>query len=741
MKVVQIQSEADLQALKPAWDALLQQSASNTIFLTWEWVTAWWSAYGKPGDLRILTAFDDQDVLRGIAPLRRETMRRYGQTAAVLTFVGDGSNDTDYLDMIVAAGYEESVMASFREHWSHDVKRGTVLLLNEIPDSSPCLPRLKDLAGSQGALWTETDVPCGTVYLPESWDEYLGKLRPRFRTKIRSVLRDLEGRPEVQFGFCQSSEQVRRMLPVLFDLHTKRWLEDGEPGVFGWEQKREFYFALSELLLDRGWLRFSWLQWSDTVLACQYGFAYQGKYFLLQEGYEPAAEHWNLGIGLRAWSIRKFLEEGLREYDFLGGRVLRHRSDWGAETKISKQIQLAEKTYKNLLFCRGSEWEEGAREAVKRFIPAKVLAARRERMQQRGPQSIESRGEGWFQRAAAQCYFHFGLPALARPLREQYQLNLSPNGKLPRFSWSRRTEPSARILYYHRVNDQKDPFFPAISTSLFEREMRFVAEHYRVVSLAGALEHMEQGSRETVVAITFDDGYQDNYLNAFPVLQRYGLPATIFLTTGSLDSREPLWFEQLALAMKKTECEFIDLEIDLPRRFWMRTQGERLISNDRIYSLLRTLTDTERRHWLAQILRQLGGVGEGERRNQMLTWDQVRLMKQQGIDFGGHTVTHPFISRLSREEAAWEVSECKRRIEEELQSPADYFAYPSGRGEDFGSWNKQTVRDAGYRAAVTTIWGMNYRSTDPMELRRGGPWEENPAQFAYKLDWYQLVND
>ena len=537
MRVVQIQSEGDLQALKPGWDGLLRGSASNTIFLTWEWVTAWWCAYGKAGELRILAAFDDQDVLRGIAPLRSESVRRYGQTVPALTFVGDGSNDSDYLDLIVASGYEEPVMATFREHWVNELNRGTVLLLNEIPETSPCLPLLRSFANSRGTLGTEIDVPCGTVHLPESWDEYLSKLRPRFRTKIRSVLGDLEDRPEVQFGFCKSSEQVRRMLPSLFDLHTKRWNEVGKPGVFGGERKREFYFTLSELLLERSWLRFGWLKWNDTVLACQYGFAYQGKYFLLQEGYEPASEHWNLGIGLRAWSIRKFLDEGLREYDFLAGRFSRHRSDWGAETKSSKKIQLANATYKNRLFCRGPEWEERARESVKRLVPEKLLAARHARLEQQSRHATELSGAEWIQKAAAHCYYKFRLPGLARPLREQYQLSILPNGRLPKISWSRRTEPSARILYYHRVNDKSDPFFSAISTRLFEQEMRFVASHYKVVSLAEMLDHLGGGSRETVVAITFDDGYQDNYLNAFPILQRYRLPATIFLTTGGLGNR------------------------------------------------------------------------------------------------------------------------------------------------------------------------------------------------------------
>jgi peptidoglycan/xylan/chitin deacetylase (PgdA/CDA1 family) len=306
---------------------------------------------------------------------------------------------------------------------------------------------------------------------------------------------------------------------------------------------------------------------------------------------------------------------------------------------------------------------------------------------------------------------------------------------------SRRKEPSGRILYYHRVNDEDDPFFNAISTELFDQEMRFVARHYKVVSLGELLRHLESDSTETVVAVTFDDGYQDNYLNAFPVLERYGIPATIFLTTGSMDDCEPLWFEQLAGALKRTEQEFVDLEIDFPRRFWTRTQSERLESNQQIFALMRSMTDSDRRQSLAKVLSALGVREFGDRKHKMLTWDQVRLMKKQGIDFGGHTVTHPFLSRMTRPEVAWEVSECKRRIEDELQLPIHHFAYPNGREEDFGKWNKEVISSAGYRAAVTTTWGMNYPSTDRLELKRGGPWETSAAMFAYKLDWYQLVND
>lgn len=744
MKIGEIREEAGLYELRSAWDKLLQESASNAIFVSWEWLSAWWLSYGKTGELRLLTAFDESGHLRGIAPLRLQTARKYGQTYSTLAFVGDGSMDSDYLDFIIAAGYEEQVLDAFLSHYLKQQEHDGLLLINEVPAASPNVAVLEKLACREGLIWRAKDIPCSTVRLPQSWEEYLGMLKPRFRTKVRSVLRNLAGRADVSFGFCESAEQLERLLPALFDLHTMRWNRDGKTGVFGFPGKRAFYFALSDLLLARNWLRFSWLEWKGTVLACQYGFEYAGKYLQLQEGYEPAAEHWNVGVGLRAWSIQQFLRQGIREYDFLGG-VGQHKTDWGAEVTQSKQILLGRSNWKNLVYARGPEWERSAKDLIKAVAPSRFIAARDARLKQRRPpsQSLSPTDAPAVpekdprREAAAAFYFHSGMPAVLRPLRDRYQLTFNPVEK--KISWTRRAQPSARILYYHRVNDDNDPFSPSISSTLFEQEIRYLARNYKLVSLAKALDHLNSGSPGSVVAVTFDDGYKDNYLYAFPVLQRYQVPATIFLTTGGLDSGESLWFERLAQAVKYTEREYIDLEIDLPRRFKFHTQAERLQANSQMFSLLRRLTDSNRRQWLDRIFQELAVEGHEDWKTKMLTWDQVRIMKRQGIDFGGHTVTHPFISKLSGDKILWEVSECKRRIEDELQIPVEYFAYPNGREEDFGLSNKALIQEAGYRAAVTTIWGVNYRSTDPFELRRGGPWENTAAMFAYKLDWYDLV--
>jgi peptidoglycan/xylan/chitin deacetylase (PgdA/CDA1 family) len=345
-------------------------------------------------------------------------------------------------------------------------------------------------------------------------------------------------------------------------------------------------------------------------------------------------------------------------------------------------------------------------------------------------------GAVWVRRGIANCYFHSPMVSLVRRVRERYRLENAKRGLWPTFR--RREQATARILCYHRVNDERDPFFPSTPTRLFEAEMRFLSRRYRVVSLGELFRRLLEGPAEPVLAVTFDDGYRDNFENAFPILERFGLPATIFLATGSVDTGEPLWFERLAQALKTTRRESIEIETEPNRVIPLRTHAERLGANDHVLSVLRAATDVEHRRVLDHVLRQLGGHA-GERHGKMLSWNDARYMSAHGIEFGGHTITHPFLSRVAPEEAVREVTICKRRIEAELQRPADFFAYPNGRHEDIGNDAKESVRQAGYRAAVTTIWGVNTASTDPFELRRGGPWEQTPALFASKLDWYELV--
>ena len=114
-----------------------------------------------------------------------------------------------------------------------------------------------------------------------------------------------------------------------------------------------------------------------------------------------------------------------------------------------------------------------------------------------------------------------------------------------------RVKHQVPILTLHRVNDEADPFMPSLPTAVFAARMAHIARHYQVLTVEDLVERLAQGQvPRNALVLTFDDGYRDNFTHAAPILRRLGLPATIFLVTGHIDTPQPLWFDRLALAFK-----------------------------------------------------------------------------------------------------------------------------------------------------------------------------------------------
>src|SRR5207248_10058495 len=121
----------------------------------------------------------------GIAPMRATYMRRYGQTVPVLRFATDGSNDSEYLDIISARGFETQVMQALSARWEQEFAAGAVVLLRDVPETSPNLAAFRLMATAAGAASSEQAVNCASAWLPGSWNEYLNSFKPRLRTRLR----------------------------------------------------------------------------------------------------------------------------------------------------------------------------------------------------------------------------------------------------------------------------------------------------------------------------------------------------------------------------------------------------------------------------------------------------------------------------------------------------------------------------------------------------------------------------
>ncbi len=288
---------------------------------------------------------------------------------------------------------------------------------------------------------------------------------------------------------------------------------------------------------------------------------------------------------------------------------------------------------------------------------------------------------------------------------------------------------STLILTYHGAlpgDDDRYDFLTDnfVSAAAFERQMRWLARRYRLVSLRQMADALDGGPPlpPRAATVTFDDGFANNFRVAFPILQRLGVPCTIFLSTGLIGVvGAQLWTERVKRAVALTTAPSLACSGLSPKVYALdgRTSRERT-ARELLAALKRAQPDERDRH-VAEIERLCGRppIGAGETmRYDFLDWDEVRTMSAAGIEFGSHTVSHPILTTLTDAQLEWELAESKRRIEAELGVECYSFAYPNGKPADYGDREAAMLRRLGYRCAVTLNGGLNAPATDRFLLDR-----------------------
>jgi len=337
--------------------------------------------------------------------------------------------------------------------------------------------------------------------------------------------------------------------------------------------------------------------------------------------------------------------------------------------------------------------------------------------------------------ATAGALYHSGLYRLANKAANRTRIG-GRAGETEVFPFVRtRRRRSVQILIYHRVNDEGDPFFTGLPVGLFRQQMQYLRENCHVLPLGEAVDRMTRNDvPENAVVITLDDGYHDNFDQAFPVFRELDLPATIFLATDAVGTDRPIWHDVVFSAFRETRVPSLS---GLPRpadSFRLDTLEAKLHAQTQVVRFLWTLNPIGREQCIGRLADQLEVERMQRGSKLMLDWDEVRLMQEHRITFGAHTATHPILSRLQAGEVKAEVLESKRVIEQQLGVPVTAFAYPVGRRQDFTEETKDIVRDAGFSCAVSTIAGSNEAGNNNIfELRRATPWDQDLASFALRL--------
>ena len=264
----------------------------------------------------------------------------------------------------------------------------------------------------------------------------------------------------------------------------------------------------------------------------------------------------------------------------------------------------------------------------------------------------------------------------------------------------------------------------------FDWQMRILRKHFNPLPLVEAVERLHTDTLpERAVCVTFDDGYADNESHALPVLTRYAIPATVFISTGFLNGGR-MWNDSIIETLRSFRGARLDLrELDLGC-YNLDCIEQRLASVGSIIGKIKHLDPRTRMNIVHKIEECVTGLPN----DLMLTDEQVQSLASSGITIGAHTVNHPILSSVADEIARNEISDSKAYLEDLIQDPIEVFAYPNGKPDlDYNAKHPDMVKALGFKAAVSTHWGVGTNQSDKFQLPRFTPWDREELKFTVRL--------
>ncbi len=277
-----------------------------------------------------------------------------------------------------------------------------------------------------------------------------------------------------------------------------------------------------------------------------------------------------------------------------------------------------------------------------------------------------------------------------------------------------RTRNQALVLGLHRVvtaeQRARAHSLPGmfLSRENFDALLLHLKQRFELLTLDAFLNGSYAHTAKPSCLLTFDDGWEDNFTTAFPLLQQHSVPAAIFLVSGMMGEGSVFWVERLRKAARKLGWPGVHSRLQ-PAAALDGVGPE----EDTIIERLKHMPARQRQEILARVLdSEPGNIHEGDA---MMTWEQVRTMSRDGIAFGAHTVSHPLLTYEQPADVERELTAAKTKIESALGRPVESFAYPNG------DWNpavRQAVQAAGYRCAFQVQRGWHSSGDDPFTVRR-----------------------
>lgn len=299
--------------------------------------------------------------------------------------------------------------------------------------------------------------------------------------------------------------------------------------------------------------------------------------------------------------------------------------------------------------------------------------------------------------------------------------------------WRQRASqaPFSVVLCYHRVVRDGAPragrfsIERGVSASVFEAQIRFMLKHFVPIKSSQVL---DPSSALLRFAVTLDDGYEDNFLVAAPILRRLGVPATFFVVSDYVGSDRRFWWEQLAEMMRSSRVLGLDLQAAVPELVaagalpvWLplRTDAEREFAYGRLSASMRAGPHKMLHYHLDRLSNVLEVRAREEGRDYgLMSWYQLKELARQDFEIGSHTATHCNVLGADQETLQAEIVSSIAAIERQLELPVLTFAYPYGHFQQFNNPVAKALSATNCRTAFTSVKKVVERRANAYEIPR-----------------------
>jgi len=375
-----LRDRAAIEALAAEWNPLLERSAADSVFLTWEWMQSWLDAAGDAVRPLVVTARDERGHLVGLAPLYGTSLALGGLLRyRALRLLGDDQSGSEYADWIVDPDREEAASRALAEALVRDGGPWECLWIPRVAGWTGARRRLSGPFARLGLHVHERPAVFSAVELPGTYAAFLRGLPNKARSSLLRRTRDTFA-GGTRLAECRSEQDRTEFLDALFALNHRRWSAVGQAGTFVRKPfEARFYRTFTPRALERGWLRLFALRNDAEFQAVQIGYAYRGTFHQLQEGFDPGGSS-GAGNVLRGQVIERCIQEGLTAYDFLGG-FTEHKKRWLARERHGCDLFIGRRSLKNALAFSAGLWPTGRYLRVARPLSA---PSRRGRAEEKG---------------------------------------------------------------------------------------------------------------------------------------------------------------------------------------------------------------------------------------------------------------------------------------------------------------------------------------------------------------------